>query len=112
MINVLEKDFLNSTIINQEKEDWHKDLAYKKFEYQKEKDKSKTNDKIQKEAEKIAKEEYLKHQQTQDLIFAILKVLGKIAVFFIVAVAIMIFAPVLFGFMFLFGLISGLAKMK
>ena len=111
-MNNLERDFLSTEYIKEENEDWKKDLAYKKFEYQKEKDKSRTNDRIQKEAEKIAKEEYLKHQQTQDLIFAILKVLGKIAVFVIVAVAIMIFAPVIFGFMFLFGLIGGLAKLK
>ena len=111
-MNNLELEFLNNESITQEKEDWHKDLAYKKFEYQKQKDNARTNDKIQKEAEKIAKEEYLKHQQTQDLIFAILKVLGKVAVFFMVAVAIMIFAPIIFGFMFLFGLINGLAKMK
>lgn len=111
-MNNLEREFLQNEYIQEENEDWKKDLAYKKFEYQKEKDKSRTNERIQKEAEKIAKEEYLKHQQRQDLIFTILKVFGKIAVFVIVAVAIMIFAPVIFGFMFLFGLIGGLAKLK
>lgn len=112
MINELEKEFLKTQYKQQETEDWRKDLAYKKFEYQKQKDNARNNDKIQKEAEKIAKQEYIKQQQTQDLIFTILQVLGKIAVFFIVVVAIMTFAPVLFGFMFLFGLISGLAKIK
>ena len=111
-MNNLEREFLQNEYIQEENEDWKKDLAYKKFEYQKEKDKSRTNERIQKEAEKIAKEDYLKHQQRQDLIFAILKVFGKIAVFVIVAIAIMTFAPVIFGFMFLFGLIGGLAKLK
>jgi hypothetical protein len=46
--------FLKTQYKQPELEDWHKDLAYKKFEYQKQKDNARNNDKIQKEAEKIA----------------------------------------------------------
>lgn len=45
MINILEKQFLNTEYQKPEAEDWHKDLAYKKFEYQKQKD----NEKYQRE---------------------------------------------------------------
>ncbi len=38
MINTLEKQFLNTEYKKPEAEDWHKDLAYQKFEYQKQKD--------------------------------------------------------------------------
>lgn len=105
MINVLEKEFLNSAIINQEKEDWHKDLAYKKFEYQKQKDIYKQNA----EAERIKQQHA---EARQELIKTIIEVLIEIfkigckITFWIISI------PLYLGLAFLGGFIGGMKIFK
>ena len=105
MINVLEKEFLNSTVINQEKEDWRKDLSYKKFEYQKEKDLKKS----QLESEKLkqqnaeARRELIK--TIIEVLIEIFKVCAKIT-FWLISI------PLTLGLAFLGGFFGGVKVFK
>lgn len=103
-MNNLEKEFLNSKSTIQ-KEDWRKDLAYKKFEYQKQKDTQKLNEKQQKEAER-------KRQARQELIGSLLSIAGKVFVFTCKATAYMILAPIFLVLCFCGGFAGGMIKLK
>lgn len=104
-MNNLELEFLNNENITQEKEDWHKDLAYKKFEYQKQKDIYKQNA----EAERIKQQHA---EARQELIKTIIEVLIEIfkigfkITFWIISI------PLYLGLAFLGGFIGGMKIFK
>ena len=105
MINVLEKELLNSTIINQEKENWHKDLAYKKFEYQKEKDTYKQNAEAEKLRQQNAEARRELIKSIIDVLIEIFKLCCKIT-FWLVTI------PLYLGLAFLGGMFGGMKIFK
>lgn len=105
MINELEKEFLKTQYKQENSEDWRKDLAYKKFEYQKQKDNYKQNA----EAERIKQQHA---EARQELIKTIIEVLIEIfkvgfkITFWIISI------PLYLGLAFLGGFIGGMKIFK
>lgn len=87
------------------KNDWRRDLAIQKFEYQKQKD----DEKSQLELQKI---EALKKQQRQQILNTFFRIGLKILKWVSIIIIIFTLAPIVFGGLFLFGMIKGLAGIK
>lgn len=104
-MNNLERDFLQNEYIQEEKEDWRKDLAIAKFEYQKQKEADKQELKRQ---QVIAQ----KKQARQELIGLLLSIAGKVFVFTCKATLYMILAPLFIIACFGGGFLGGMIKLK
>lgn len=95
-MNKEEKIFLNGDFIVESKQDWRQKLAYEKFEYKKQMDYIKIQDKIKKETYK------------RDAEIGIL--IGKIAMMIVCGGLFITFAPFLIGGLLFITFISVLAK--
>lgn len=107
-MNKLEKDFLNSNIL-QEAKDWRQSFSEKKFEYQKQKDQQKLNQQKQIEAEKIKQ---LRRQQVAQTLTTIFEISIKVLLFTCKIGLYLMAIPFYVGFFFLTGFIGGMCKNK
>lgn len=107
-MNKLEKDFLNSNIL-QEAKDWKQSLAENKFEYQKQKDAQKLNQQKQIEVEKIKQ---LRRQQHTEMLTTAAQITVKVLLFTIKIGLYIMAIPFYVAFFFLAGFVGGICKNK
>lgn len=107
-MNNLEKELLNSKSTIQ-KEDWRKDLAVAKFEYQKQKDYEKQELKRQ---QVIAQQKAIKSQQTAEAVGTVASVGLKVLGFMLKATIYTALAPIMIIALFMGGFTGGMIKLK
>lgn len=107
-MNNIEKELLNSKSTIQ-KEDWRKDLAVAKFEYQKQKDYEKQELKRQ---QLIAQQKAVRSQQTAETVGTVVNVGLKVLLFTLKATLYLALAPIMIIALFMGGFAGGMIKLK